>query len=160
TSRTSTVSVRVCSEVRGLGDGDRVRRTREVKGTGHIDSDVFVQKVGVIEGIEGIQAKLQVADVAFSQRDVFKQGEIPVFHPSSSQCVASAANGRANGWEQDVSLTVEAVEEWGGSKLVRAGEASRRERELVVEVNRRSGHELGYAAQLKIVGHLGQPPWA
>src|SRR5450759_250770 len=149
------VSIRVRSPVAILRDGQRVGRARRRPRAGHIDAEILVVEVGMVEGVERFQTELN--GVAFTHRDVLEQGHIPILHSAGAKSVSRSPPGGADSGENRVPGPIETKVERDRSILIRAGHASRWEPKTIVKVVRSSGHELRHSAQLIMVGDVREP---
>src|ERR1017187_1578341 len=111
----------------------------------------------MVEDVECFPSKLEIAAFAGSQLDVLEQRHIPVLHASSAEDVTSASLRRSDCRENYVLTLIEGQVERDRPILVGASNASGGEPKAVVEVDRRSGHELRHPTQLVIVGEVREP---
>src|SRR5450759_2838034 len=61
------VSIRVRSPVAILRDGQRVGRARIRPRAGHIDAEILVVEVGMVEGVERFQTELNLSLIHISE---------------------------------------------------------------------------------------------
>src|SRR5581483_9294837 len=126
-------------------------------GAVHVKTNVPVIEVGMIEGIERFQSKLEISSLIGSEGYVLEQRHVPILKTARSNHVTSSASRRPDGREDQVSRGIERVVEAHGAPLVRAIEVPRWERTLIVQVHGRASHKLRNTTQLEVVGNVRKP---